>query len=314
MKGTLLLITALLICGCGSKKKAADAEYWRMIAEYRKGLEEEKRVKDSISQVVAMQRFVDSLQDNPRKIVIIDRVEGYIVTGDSYPWINPGEDYIDVTHSVDWIFTNPANGKSFSVHGSYYETYYKRADATKYIKYTAPEIRSNTIIPMECPFFFADLNFDGKKEIIAGHSWGRGQYSVGQFTSIYSIDNDRAIEWDLDKKGYERLKERMDEYYFGVNPIAKEIMFVLKGSASDYEKQVYKYDSANDRYYLARTVDFSWASNYVAIDGKIVEATDENYSEERDNVCNVVIKYTDGRPDKTTQIIGFYDSKQFWTL
>lgn len=96
----------------------------------------------------------------------------------------------------------------------------------------------------DVPFFFADLDFDGKDELITDLIPHVGQRCVGTFTCIYKIENGQAF--DVTEKFTRKSKEIftcIDPYYFIVNNARKEIILYSDGGAIDFSWRVYRFDN-----------------------------------------------------------------------
>ncbi len=96
----------------------------------------------------------------------------------------------------------------------------------------------------DVPFFFADLDFDGKDELITDLIPHAGQRCVGTFTCIYKIENGQAF--DVTEKFTRKSKEIftcIDPYYFIVNNARKEIILYSDGGLINFSWRVYRFDN-----------------------------------------------------------------------
>ena len=104
----------------------------------------------------------------------------------------------------------------------------------------------------DIPFFFADLDFDGKDELITDLSpYGGSQRNVGAFTSIYKIKNGKAINATEYFTNKSEIFKSIDQYFFFVNNARKEIILYADGGAISFGWKIYKFNNGEyiyDRY------------------------------------------------------------------
>lgn len=118
----------------------------------------------------------------------IEPVEDYHVSGMLVEYLNDTN-----VAFVDLNFRHCKTGKEFAVHGgSVSWRYFLNVDSipTAPVRLNYPNILANGVIiaPYNTPFFFADLDFDGQKELITGNHVHAGtQRGVGRYTDIYKI-------------------------------------------------------------------------------------------------------------------------------
>ena len=114
-----------------------------------------------------------------------------------------------------------------------------------------PQIVEQGIItaPDNTPFFFADIDFDGKKELITCNSALAGtQRDVGRFTTIYKIADGRPQDVTDEFRAKSPIFDCMDEYYFSVNPARKELIYWHDGGAINFGWEVHKFENGSCRY------------------------------------------------------------------
>ena len=95
-------------------------------------------------------------------------------------------------YDLTLTFRHIDTGQEFSVYGGRTTWGMKLDDNLAY-----PDNKDGDVIQSpeyDIPFFFADLDFDGKDELITDlFPYGGSQRNVGAFTSIYKIKNGKAI-------------------------------------------------------------------------------------------------------------------------
>lgn len=153
-------------------------------------------------------------------------------------------------HDLTLTFRHIDTGQEFSVYGGRTSWGMKLDDNLAY-----PNNNDGDVIKSpeyDVPFFFADLDFDGKDELITDLSpYGGSQRNVGAFTSIYKIKNGKAInttEYFTDKS---EIFKSIDQYFFFVNNARKEIILYADGGAFSFGWQIYKFNNGEylyDRY------------------------------------------------------------------
>lgn len=122
----------------------------------------------------------------------IEPVENYHVTDVVSEYLNEW-DYAP----LELTFHNNKSHEEFTVRGGRLNwKSFLGIDSiqTEVVNLHYPEIAKNGIItaPYNIPFFFADIDFDGTKELITGNSVFAGtQREVGRFTAIYKIVDGR---------------------------------------------------------------------------------------------------------------------------
>lgn len=126
-----------------------------------------------------------------------------------------------------------------------------------------PDIKNGDVIkaPYGVPFFFADLDFDGKNELITGLWPCVGQREVGNFSSIYKIKNGKAInatEYFTDKS---EIFESIDQFYFFVNNAHKEIILYSDGGAINFGWKIYKFNNGEYLYDRHIRCDYNTGSS-----------------------------------------------------
>lgn len=141
-------------------------------------------------------------------------------------------------------------GQEFSVYGGRTSWGMKLDDNLAY-----PDNKDGDVIKSpeyDIPFFFADLDFDGKDELITDLSpYGGSQRNVGAFTSIYKIKNGNAIDATDYFTNKSEIFKSIDQYYFFVNNARKEIILYADGGAYSFGWEIYKFNNGEyiyDRY------------------------------------------------------------------
>ncbi len=152
-------------------------------------------------------------------------------------------DLILTFHHID-------TGQEFSVYGGRTSWGMKLDDNLAY-----PDNKDGDVIKSpeyDIPFFFADLDFDGKDELITDLSpYGGSQRNVGAFTSIYKIKNGNAIDATDYFTNKSEIFKSIDQYYFFVNNARKEIILYADGGAYSFGWEIYKFNNGEyiyDRY------------------------------------------------------------------
>ena len=113
----------------------------------------------------------------------------------------------------------------------------------------------------DVPFFFVDLDFDGKDELITHFCPCVGQRTVGKFLSIYKIKNGKAInatEYFTDKS---EIFESIDQFYFFVNNARKEIILYSDGGAINFGWKIYKFNNGEYIYDRHIRCDYNTGSS-----------------------------------------------------
>ena len=155
---------------------------------------------------------------------------------------------------VELNFRHCKTGKEFAVRGgSVHWKSFLAVDSipTAPVRLPYPRIDKQGIIeaPYNTPFFFADLDFDGQKELITGNFTHAGtQRDVGRFTTIYKITDGQPQDVTEMLEEKSDIFNEMDEYYFMVNPARKELIYYHDGGAINFGWEVHKYENGEYRY------------------------------------------------------------------
>ena len=176
-----------------------------------------------------------------------------------FSYIEPVENYYRVTGVVseyldesdfafvELTFHNFKTHKDFTIYGgSVYWKYFLDVDSipTAPVRLNYPNILAEGVIsaPDNTPFFFADLDFDGEKELITGNHVNAGtQRGVGRYTDIYKIIDGEPHEVTQEFLAKSKIFDEMDEYYFMVNPDRRELILYESNGASASGWQVHKF-------------------------------------------------------------------------
>ena len=179
----------------------------------------------------------------------IESVENYYVTG-VVSGVSNGGNYAN----VELRFRHRITGKEFAVRGgcmNWKNFLDIESIQTEVVWLHYPEIAKDGIItaPHNTPFFFADIDFDGKKELITDNSAFAGtQRYVGRFTTIYKIADGRPQDISIDLRAKPSVLNCMDEYFFSVNPARKELIYWHDGGAINFGWEVHKFENGSYRY------------------------------------------------------------------
>lgn len=169
-------------------------------------------------------------------------INGYRVTDVAYQSAN-FPDYSDVILT----FRDQKNGRSFTLSGG--RVWHIEKAHVDYPNLTKQGVLS---VPYNCPFFFADLNFDGCAELITDRSpFGGGQRDVADYDRIYDLQG--AIPKDVTDEYRQKCAafQQIEEYFFMVHPKRQEIICYSDGGAYSGGWAVYKFSNGNyipDRY------------------------------------------------------------------
>ena len=176
-----------------------------------------------------------------------------------FSYIEPVENYYRVTGVVseylnesdfafvELTFHNFKTHKDFTIYGgSVYWKHFLDVDSipTAPVRLNYPNILAEGVIsaPDNTPFFFADLDFDGEKELITGNYVNAGtQRDVGRYTDIYKIIDGEPHEVTQEFLAKSKIFDEMDEYFFMVNPDRKELIFYESDGAFASGWQVHKF-------------------------------------------------------------------------
>ena len=153
-------------------------------------------------------------------------------------------------YDLTLTFHHIDTGQEFSVYGGRTSWGMKLDDNLAY-----PDNKDGDVIKSpeyDIPFFFTDLYFDGKDELITNLSpYGGSQRNVGAFTSIYKIKNGKAINATEYFTNKSEIFKSIDQYFFFVNNARKEIILYADGGAYSFGWKIYKFNNGEyiyDRY------------------------------------------------------------------
>lgn len=183
-------------------------------------------------------------------------INGYKVFGTAIEDLEFGYYYYDLTLTFCHIDT----GQEFSVYGGHAMSQ-EKMELDDNLAY--PDNKDGNVIqaPYGVPFFFADLDFDGKDELITHFCPCVGQREVGNFSSIYKIKNGKAInatEYFTDKS---EIFESIDQFYFFVNNARKEIILYSDGGAINFGWKIYKFNNGEYIYDRHIRCDYNTGSS-----------------------------------------------------
>lgn len=241
MKPYILLFLAVLLVGCGCKTNKITAE--TATAPVVESELTETTVKQASTESINKDNsdFVPCERDVVR-FSYIESVENYHVTGVLSDYINETNyGYVELT------FHHLSSGKEFTVRGgSVSWQYFLGVDTIpdSPVRLHYPNIIEQGMItaPDNTPFFFADIDFDGKKELITGHLRNSAtQREVGRFTTIYKIVDDQPQDVTEEFKAKLSAFRRIEAYFFMINPERKEILYYHDGGAINFGWDVYKF-------------------------------------------------------------------------
>ena len=167
-------------------------------------------------------------------------INGYKVFGTTTENLEFGYYYYYLTLTFRHIDT----GQEFSVDGGYVMSR-EKIELDDYLAY--PDNKNGDVIQSpeyNVPFFFADLDFDGKDELITDLSPNGGsQRNVGAFTSIYKIKSGKAINATEYFTNKSEIFKAIDQYYFLVNNARKEIILYHDGGLINFGWVIYKFNN-----------------------------------------------------------------------
>ena len=153
-------------------------------------------------------------------------------------------------YDLTLTFRHIDTGQEFSVYGGRTTWGMKLDDNLAY-----PDNKDGDVIQSpdyDIPFFFTDLDFDGKDELITNLSpYGGSQRNVGAFTSIYKIKNGKAINATEYFTNKSEIFKSIDQYFFFVNNARKEIILYSDGGVINFGWKIYKFNNGEyiyDRY------------------------------------------------------------------
>lgn len=127
-------------------------------------------------------------------------------------------------------------------------------------KYTPQPTATSGIItaPYE-DFFFADLDFDGKEELIAGvQPLIASQRGVGVFTEIYKIIDGDIVNYTKYFQAQSDIFNHIEQYFFSVNTNTKSIMLWSDGGINNWGWDVYDYRNGKYVYRHYVSVERDW--------------------------------------------------------
>lgn len=167
-------------------------------------------------------------------------INGYKVFGTTTENLEFGCYYYYLTLTFRHIDT----GQEFSVDGGYVMSR-EKIELDDYLAY--PDNKNGDVIQSpeyNVPFFFADLDFDGKDELITDlFPYGGSQRNVGAFTSIYKIKSGKAINATEYFTNKSEIFKAIDQYYFLVNNARKEIILYHDGGLINFGWVIYKFNN-----------------------------------------------------------------------
>lgn len=184
-------------------------------------------------------------------------INGYKVFGTATEDLESGYYYYDLTLTFCHIDT----GQEFSVYGGHVMSR-EKMEFDDNLAY--PDNKDSDVIKSpkyDVPFFFVDLDFDGKDELITHFCPCVGQRTVGKFLSIYKIKNGKAInatEYFTDKS---EIFESIDQFYFFVNNARKEIILYSDGGAINFGWKIYKFNNGEYIYDRHIRCDYNTGSS-----------------------------------------------------
>ena len=153
-------------------------------------------------------------------------------------------------YDLTLTFHHIDTGQEFSVYGGRTFWGMKLDDNLAYLDNKDGDVIKSP--EYDIPFFFADLDFDGKDELITDLSpYGGSQRNVGAFTSIYKIKNGKAINATEYFTNKSEIFKSIDQYFFFVNNARKEIILYADGGAISFGWKIYKFNNGEyiyDRY------------------------------------------------------------------
>ena len=136
-------------------------------------------------------------------------------------------------------------------------------------------------------FFFADIDFDGVKELITGITpFGSSQRNCSAFTTIYKLVDGKYKDVSESFATKCEAFKAIEPYYFSVNYARKEIIQYHDGGAMSGGWKVYTF--AKRKYRYDRYVHYDFDD-----DGDMVTVT---------------VDYSDKRPKKSMRM----SSADFW--
>ena len=238
----LTILSASLLMGCGARLSNG-----RQTALYIDS--------DTVEETDIVWRERDSIH-----FFYAEPVENYRVTGTV-------SDYLDEWNiaSLELTFHNNETHKEFTVRGGRRNwRYFLGIDSvqTDVVELHYPEIVEDGIIsaPYAAPFFFADIDFDGVKELITDcHCHAGTQRDVGRFTAIYKIVDGTPQDVTNEFTAKSEVFCCMDEYFFMIIPARKEILFYHSGGAPNSGWEVHKF--VNGEYIYDHYVSY-FAQNF----------------------------------------------------
>lgn len=195
-----------------------------------------------------------------------DPINGYKVQGELKMY-----DSAEHMYSEDILFfTNIETGESFSIQNSIFRSFISESDLEDLEReYTSHSSDKEGIItaPYE-DFFFADLDFDGKEELIAGIlPQGASQRGVGLFTDIYKIIDGDIVNYTEHFQAKSDIFNHIEQYFFEVCYKTKSIIFYSSGGASYYGWDIYDYINGDYvyRYYVSVEEELLWEEDFAQI-------------------------------------------------
>lgn len=204
-----------------------------------------ERVSETIVKSDSTESVKDTVIYNTDTIQIYykNKIENYTV---SVKWIPREANCVSVDGNA-YISFKHNSGTSFIVHHKFFSSDLCSYDTTnglailpkeRTFKINYPLNTKNEYLRKDVPFYFADVNFDGKKELILVN-YGEGQRLCNSY-SVYALNNQYGLvdstEQITNQEPYKYF-DSMTEF----NRKNKTILIYLSGGAVNYEYRTYKY-------------------------------------------------------------------------
>lgn len=170
---------------------------------------------------------------------------------------NPEEDRNFV---ITYTFTDVKTGKTFSILNHLWGGFIDGDSLEGTKEYTPHFTDTSGIItaPYE-DFFFADLDFDGKEELIAGlQPQGASQRGVGLFTDIYKIIDGDIVDYTKYFQAKSDIFNHIEQYFFTVNSNTKSIMLSNDGGLHNWGWNMYDFRNGEYVYRNYVSVERDW--------------------------------------------------------
>ena len=282
----ILLFAAMTIVGCRQTQPKSDATLQAEApAIALDNIEEEEIYIDEEEREWLIPPYVPTEKDyKVYKYEYKEPIHGYRVRLEMKKH-NPKTDRYFV---MNYIFTDIKTRETFRLLGFLWNGLTDGDPLENITEYTPHFTDTDGIItaPYE-DFFFADLDFDGQEELIAGVlPQGASQRGVGLFTDIYKIIDGDIVNYTEYFQANSDIFNHIEQYFFTVNTNTKSIMLYSSGGAYNGGWDIYDYKDGD--YVYRHYVSVEWDRE----DKDIIRVSTYPNSEDRVKEQNLIKQFT----------------------